>query len=142
MSIKFLNKRAFTMLEMIFALFILALVMQLLMSLTTSSLSIYQVYVQDNQGKFNHFLNLLDRELDHYQDYRVTPQRMVMYHKETSAYANISVVNQKIAKGPGHQILLYQVKSWQLQQFPAFLWVQVQFTNDQVFQGWVELHEE
>lgn len=126
-------KKAFTLMETLVVLFVFSLIMH---SLTLAILNYQRVdqFIRDDYTpEWHQFLLLLEHELDRYDLVNVTSQQITV----TDSTQRFQIVhhNHKIYKTPGHHPYLFNVKSWQLNYQEPFLWITLEFNNQQQFSG-------
>lgn len=136
-SKKLSHKSAFTLLEMIFVLFITGLISQTLLS----CIQIYQRFDQtlreDYSLTWQHFLIVLEREIQLYPQCQASEDFIYIADPPRQESYTIILNNNKLYKTPGFQPFLYQVKSWWLNDLGDVIEIQVVFQNDQSYQGWI-----
>lgn len=126
-------KRAFTLIEALVVLFVFSLIMH---SLTLAILNYQRVdqYIrEDYTPEWHQFLLLLEHELDRYDLVNVSSQQLTV----TDSTQRFQIIhhNHKIYKTPGHHPYLFDVNRWQLSYQEPFLWITLEFNNQQQFSG-------
>ncbi|MGX7092238.1 competence type IV pilus minor pilin ComGF [Hutsoniella sourekii] len=138
-----LNKRGFTLMELLIALLVLALVMQSLLMCLRSYQLIDQSHRQDQSHQWQLFLNLMEKELTYFEDFNWRGGVLWASRREGNRLQQVRffVRNGRIDRAPGTVIYLYDVRSWWGQRVGDFLYIEVEMTNGQVFDGWLPLKE-
>ncbi|WP_124058057.1 competence type IV pilus minor pilin ComGF [Vaginisenegalia massiliensis] len=127
----------FTLLEMIFSLFVMALIIELMTLSMQTYRGMQTQVVEDRYHDWQQFLLVLNQELAHYQVENVDStgihlsQRRGRYIRRFS----IKLEDHKIYKRPGFQPYLYGVNKWWLVLDQELLWIGLEFDNGQEFLG-------
>lgn len=127
------DKEGFTLIETLMSLFVFSLIMH---SLTLAILNYQRVdqFIRDDYTpEWHQFLLLLEHELARYELVNVSPQQLTV--SDQTQRFQIIHHNHKIYKTPGHHPYLFNVKRWQLSYQEPFLWITLEFNNQQHFSG-------
>ncbi|MGF3067196.1 competence type IV pilus minor pilin ComGF [Facklamia sp. P12950] len=128
------SKWAFTLIECLITLSIVALIMNTLMISVSHYRKLDENMRQDRSLDWQHFTLMMESEFDHFLIIGVSEQEINLCLKE-DYYEQSSVIlrNQKIYRRPGHHPYLFQVKSWHLNSEKPFITISVELTNGQIF---------
>lgn len=135
------SKRGFTLIEVLLAMLVISLIIQMSIIIMSTAQEAQSQISEDLKLEFMHFKELLAWELANHHDVQVHERGIRMRQFETNKLMELSVINQKVAKSPGHQILIYGVNSWKVERIGDNLLVQVTFLNHDVHEGLISLRE-
>ncbi|XJS11392.1 competence type IV pilus minor pilin ComGF [Aerococcaceae bacterium WGS1372] len=136
---KLINKQAFSFIEIFISLIVLSLILSMMTTVNQSYHRIDNQIKARKDAEFQHFLALLDREINKYYVKAVNNNRVVVRDINKASDQFVILRNNKIYLTPGHQPLLYEVASWYLSIFDNRLYMVVEFTNGESEQGSIEI---
>lgn len=134
-----MNKKAFSFIEVFISLIVLSLILSALATVNQSYQGLINRVNYSKTAEFQHFLVLLDKEINKYFVKAVSNNRIVLrdFIKDNDQY--LIAHNNKIYLTPGHQPLLYGVKDWSVTLVNQRLFIIVEFVNGESEQGSVEI---
>lgn len=131
------RKQAFTLLEMLVALFFFAMVTLSIQSVFANYQRIYQAYTDSRVSEWHQFLLLLEKELARYQFVSADGKEILVQDRQTHQSFHILLKNQKIYKASGHQPYFYGVADWQVTAMEGYLIIELATVEGQVYRGMV-----
>lgn len=135
-----MNKSGFTLLEVIVSLLIVGLMMQSISVIYSSYRQVNEIVEQDYRLNFLHFVTMLESELNYYQFDSIQYGRIYLRDKDhPSKIQYIAHDRQRIVKKPGTQIILYEVRHWNVYEAHQILFIEVEFLNGQQYFAQVAL---
>lgn len=135
------GKHGFTLIEVLLAMLVISLIIQMSIVILSNYRKVQSQISEDTKIEFMYFKELLGRELENHHEIQVSQNGIRMRQFETDIEMELSVVNQKIVKSPGHQILVYGVKSWKVEKINNNLLFQLTFLNNDIQEGLISLRE-
>lgn len=136
----YLNKQAFSFLELLISLLITSLIIHSLTFIYQSFHRTEDYIRSDKHADFLHFMTVFEAELNHYNILDILEKEIIVEDKlSKSSRYRFELSNNKIYKSPGHQILLYEVVDWKLSDIDSILAISMFFENSQEFTGYIPI---
>lgn len=133
-------KRGFTFIELIVSMFVVSIIMCSLLATYQNYRQVHRKFENDQRIHFLHFVTMLENELEYYE-YQSVQQNQLWLHRrnDVSQKQIITIDRQRIVKRPGTQIMLYNVKLWQIEEIGQKIFIQVTFNNGQIYEAIIPL---
>lgn len=128
--------RGFTFIELIVSMFVMSLILYSLSAVYQNYQRIDHKIEGDNQINFLHFITMLENELVYYRYQSIQQNELWLQRRDDASQKQIIAIDRlRIVKRPGTQIMLYNVRAWQIEEIGQKIFIKVTFNNGQVYEA-------